>query len=300
MVSREDDRYPIEITHVIDGDGFQAKALDGSNRAVEVRLYAIDAPEGGQKYGQEATKHLRQVVRDGRFWLQVRGQDPNGRTVAVVYKDSLETSHTLNYLMVRAGWAYWYSHYEDGGNELGLKEAEVTAYMEGLGVWQEPGLERPWAFKERVRQEVEEKARQEKLRQEAEEKARQERDRREADERARVARERREADERARQERVRREDKERARRERLRREADEKARQERVRREDEERARRERLRQEAEERARRKAGEGERRETEERERPVIALTPEKERRLAEAKEIRDGIARQRMTEDRER
>ena len=161
MVSREDDRYPIEITHVIDGDGFQAKALDGSNRAVEVRLYAIDAPEGGQKYGQEATKHLRQVVRDGRFWLQVRGQDPNGRTVAVVYKDSLETSHTLNYLMVRAGWAYWYSHYEDGGNELGLREAEATAYMEGVGVWQEPGLERPWAFKERVRQEAEEKARQE-------------------------------------------------------------------------------------------------------------------------------------------
>ena len=174
MVSREDDRYPIEITHVIDGDGFQAKALDGSNRAVEVRLYAIDAPEGGQKYGQEATKHLRQVVRDGRFWLQVRGQDPNGRTVAVVYKDSLETSHTLNYLMVRAGWAYWYSHYEDGGNELGLREAEATAYMEGVGVWQEPGLERPWAFKERVRQEAEEKVRQEKLRQEAEEKARQE------------------------------------------------------------------------------------------------------------------------------
>ena len=174
MVSREDDRYPIEITHVIDGDGFQAKALDGSNRAVEIRLYAIDAPEGGQKYGQEATKHPRQVVRDGRFWLQVRGQDPNGRTVAVVYKDSLETSHTLNYLMVRAGWAYWYSHYEDGGNELGLKEAEATAYMEGVGVWQEPGLERPWAFKERVRQEAEEKVRQERVRQEAEEKARQE------------------------------------------------------------------------------------------------------------------------------
>lgn len=174
MVSREDDRYPIEITHVIDGDGFQAKALDGSNRAVEVRLYAIDAPEGGQKYGQEATKHLRQVVRDGRFRLQVRGQDPNGRTVAVVYKDSLETSHTLNYLMVRAGWAYWYSHYEDGGNELGLREAEATAYMEGVGVWQEPGLERPWAFKERVRQEAEEKVRQERVRQEAEEKARQE------------------------------------------------------------------------------------------------------------------------------
>ena len=32
MVSMENDRYPIEITRVIDGDGFLAKALDGSNR----------------------------------------------------------------------------------------------------------------------------------------------------------------------------------------------------------------------------------------------------------------------------
>ena len=111
---------------------------------------------------------------------------------------------------------------------------------------------------------------------------------------------RREDKERARLARLRREDQERPRRERLRREAGEKARQERVRREDEKRARISRLRQEAEERARRKAGEGERRETEERELPVIALTPKKERRLAEAKEIRDDLARRRMTEDRER
>ena len=34
----------------------------------------------------------------------------------------------MNYLMVRAGWAYWYSHYEGSGNELGLREAEATAY----------------------------------------------------------------------------------------------------------------------------------------------------------------------------
>ena len=114
-------------------------------------------------------------MKNGRFWLQVIGDpDPNGRTVAVVYKDSLENSHTLNYLMVRAGWAYWYSHYEDGENELRLKEAEATAYMEGVGVWQEPGVERPWTFKERMRQEAKERENQE-----AEEKARREAEERE-------------------------------------------------------------------------------------------------------------------------
>ena len=208
-------------------------------------------------------------MKNGRLWLQVIGKpDPNGRTVAVVYKDSLETSHTLNYLMVRAGWAYWYSHYEDGGNELGLKEAEATAYMEGVGVWQEPGLERPWTFKERMRQEVGERERQEKLRQEAEEKARQEKLRREAEEEGR-----REVEERERPVIA-------LTPERERRLAESRKIQESIVR-------------------RRLAGEGARREAEE-EQPVIALTPERERRLAESREMQESIARRRLAEERKR
>ena len=171
MVKREDE-FPIEITRVTDGDGFEARALDGSDRTFEVRLYAIDAPEGTQKYGKEATDHLRQEVKGGRFWLEVIGKpDPHGRTVAVVYKDTYDTAHTLNYLMVRTGWAYWYFEF-DKGNSFGLREAEIAAYMDCKGVWQEPEVERPWTFKERMRQEADERACQEKLRQEAEERER--------------------------------------------------------------------------------------------------------------------------------
>ena len=168
MVNREDD-FPIEITRVIDGDGFEARALDGSDRTFEVRLYAIDAPEGTQKYGKEATDHLRQEVKGGRFWLEVKGTDPNGRTVAVVYKDTYDTVHTLNYLMVRTGWAYWYFGY-DTGNSFGLREAEIAAYMDCKGVWQEPEVERPWDYKKRIRLEIEDY--QERIRLETEEKER--------------------------------------------------------------------------------------------------------------------------------
>ena len=177
MVNREDE-FPIEITRVTDGDGFEARALDGSDRTFEVRLYAIDAPEGTQKYGKEATDHLRQEVKGGRFWLEGKGTDPHGRTLAVVYKDTYDTAHTLNYLMVRTGWAYWYFEF-DKGNSFGLREAEIAAYMDCKGVWQEPEVERPWTFKERMRQEAKERACQEKLRQEAEEEARREAEERE-------------------------------------------------------------------------------------------------------------------------
>ena len=167
MVISEDYRFPIEIIRVIDGDGFKARALDGTNRELEVRLYAIDAPEGRQKYGREATNHLRNLTEVGHFWLEAKNQDPHGRTIAIVYKDGIDAEHTLNYAMVRDGWAYWYSRYErqykktpegelemtEPLNELGLKEAEQQAHTEDRGVWVEPGVERPWQYKIRVAEE---------------------------------------------------------------------------------------------------------------------------------------------------
>ena len=167
MVISEDYRFPIEILQVIDGDGFKARAQDGTNRELEVRLYAIDAPEGRQKYGREATNHLRNLTKVGRFWLVTKDQDPHGRTIAIVYKDGIDAEHTLNYAMVRDGWAYWYSRYErdynrtpegelemtEPLNELGLKEAEQQAHTEGKGVWIEPDVERPWQYKIRVAEE---------------------------------------------------------------------------------------------------------------------------------------------------
>ena len=164
MVINEDNRFPIEIIRVVDGDGFSAHALDGTNKDIEVRLFAVDAPEGRQKYGRESTDHLRNLTRQGRFWVEVKDQDQYGRVIGIVYKDGLDLKNTLNYSMVRDGWAYWYSRYErertetpDGDlviteprNELGLREAEAQAYMESKGVWVEPDLERPWDYKQRL------------------------------------------------------------------------------------------------------------------------------------------------------
>ena len=164
MVINEDNRFPIEIVRVVDGDGFRARALDGTNRDIEVRLFAIDAPEGRQKYGRESTDHLRNLTRQGRFWVEVKDQDRYGRVIGIVYKDSFDAEHSLNYAMVKDGWAYWYSGYErqrnwtpegemeitEPQNELGLREAEALAYMESRGVWVEPDLERPWDYKRRL------------------------------------------------------------------------------------------------------------------------------------------------------
>ena len=175
MKNREDNRFPIEIISVVDGDGFKARALDGSNREIEVRLFAIDAPEGRQEYGRESTDHLRNLTTEGRFWLEAKAYDHYGRVIGIVYKDGSNAEHTLNYAMVRDGWAYWYSQYErpwvkppddetgihETQNELGLREAEISAYMEEpipRGFWVDPNAERPWDYKKRIREEAERRA----------------------------------------------------------------------------------------------------------------------------------------------
>ena len=159
MQIRRRDRFPIEITYIPDGDGFNARVLGGSGQTFSnVRLFAIDAPELAQKYGEQSGNYLRSLTRNGRFFMEIVEEDRYRRLVAIVYKDGIDATNTLNYIMVREGWAYWYSDF-DPEDRLGIRDAEAQAYMEGKGVWREPDLERPWDYKDRIRREEAERTR---------------------------------------------------------------------------------------------------------------------------------------------
>ena len=75
---------------------------------------------------RQRRNHLRNLTKVGRFWLETKNQDPHGRTIAIVYKDGKDAEHTLNYAMVRDGWAYWYSRYERQYNKTPDGELEMT------------------------------------------------------------------------------------------------------------------------------------------------------------------------------
>ncbi len=149
---RDYGEYPIEVLGVIDGDRFEARALDGSGQTFrEVRLYGIDAPEDGQEFSSEATEHLRHLAESikGSLWMEIKDIDLDGRQVAVVHINAQE--ETLNRAMVEAGWAYWHSDL-DPDNALGLQEAQRRAFTDGRGVWQDGGSEeRPWDYRDRMR-----------------------------------------------------------------------------------------------------------------------------------------------------
>ena len=149
--------FPLEIKRVIDGDGFDALVFGTPNTeepVQEIRLFGIDAPEMAQRYGEEAAEYLSSLVGDARLYMEVVNYDPFGRQVAIVYRNSFEKEETLNYLMVKSGWAYWYQNF-DPENRLGLREAEGEAFFGHLGIWQDGGNEeRPWDYKARRNREA--------------------------------------------------------------------------------------------------------------------------------------------------
>ena len=149
-------RILVVVSYVIDGDSLHVRPVGRGGaigEEIELRLFAIDAPEIGQRYSARARSHLIRLAR-GRFLLDVLDVDHYGRTVGVLYQRSPEQS--VNLLMVRDGWARYDDLYDRegyGGRRLGLERAEGLAESEGKGIWSDPGYNlAPWEYRRIQRQ----------------------------------------------------------------------------------------------------------------------------------------------------
>ncbi len=140
---RKGDDIVVRITRVVDGDTVDVEDKWGDT--IRVRLYAIDAPERSQPYGNWATDVLNSV--NGSDWmLRVQDTDRYGRVVGVFY-DGEDIQNSLNVQMVRGGVAY---HYDRYGALPGGSEAEAYARVERAGLWAHD-LEHPADYRRRMR-----------------------------------------------------------------------------------------------------------------------------------------------------
>ncbi len=142
----------VEVVAVQDGDSLIVRPMDSrSGREMRVRLFAIDAPERGQKGGGEAREYLRQLVA-GRtdLMLDPVHTDQYRRQVAVLYYRRAGRRRSVNRMMVEQGLARWYSSY--GGRELGLEQAERAARRHRRGLWAARGHTAPWEHRRVQRQ----------------------------------------------------------------------------------------------------------------------------------------------------
>ena len=142
------------INRVIDGDtvlvtlGRKPWLFFLGPKKDRIRLYGIDAPESSQKGGTESTKYLRKIIgKTRKIALEPVATDQYGRTVGLIYDPTKSRENSYNYQMVKAGQAHCYMVGAQDKNRY--QEAEISARLNGHGLWKEKTPEKPWDYRKK-------------------------------------------------------------------------------------------------------------------------------------------------------
>ncbi len=115
-------------------DGDTLTVLDAEKTQHKIRLSAIDAPEIGQDFGQEAKHQLSDLTFGKTVMIEGNKIDRHGRRVAKV----LINGRDANLEMVVVGLAWWYKDYqrEQSSRDREIyNAAEADARSRKLGLW---------------------------------------------------------------------------------------------------------------------------------------------------------------------
>lgn len=141
-----------KVVKVQDGDAILVQ--DDSRNERWVRFMAVDAPEAGQPYYQEASQRLRDLVLNKRVTVQYYGLDKWGRHIGLVYQtDAGESRQEVGYQLVQEGHVFvWEGVGKYGDLFNPYIEAEQRARQERKGLWKDnPDPERPEVYRRRLR-----------------------------------------------------------------------------------------------------------------------------------------------------
>ncbi len=130
------------VVGVLDGDSLVV-LRDG--RQVIVRLHGVDAPEGGQAYGNVSKRALSNLVFGKTVAVDVRDIDQYQRSVARVTLEGEDVSLE----MIRGGYAWHYAHYS---RDARYAAAQREARAAQRGLWQDRTPIAPWDYRSMRRQ----------------------------------------------------------------------------------------------------------------------------------------------------
>ena len=127
-----------KVVSVIDGDTFIL--LNAYKQQVRIRLYGIDCPERAQDFGQAAKKYAGDLVFNKVVKVTDKGLDRYGRTLGIVYLDTLN----INEKLIQEGYAWHYVYY-DKNPAWDADEANARERKKGLWVMAAPVP--PWDWR---------------------------------------------------------------------------------------------------------------------------------------------------------
>jgi micrococcal nuclease len=129
------------VTHVTDGDTLWVRPAAGG-APVALRLLDLDAPEGCQRFGPQASAALRKRVHRQAVRVHTQGSDDYRRQLARVE----HRGEDIGAWMVRQGFA-WSGSFRGKAGPYAALEAQARAARRGL--WAQPGALEPRAFRKR-------------------------------------------------------------------------------------------------------------------------------------------------------
>lgn len=130
----------IRVANVTDGDTVRA-LIEGQE--VDIRLYGIDCPEGGQSFGKAAQQALKQILTGREISIKVLDRDRYGRLVALVFADGAN----VNEAMVSSGYAWTYPQYCKQSFCNDWRQNQRVAQSTRKGLWQEVEPIPPWEWR---------------------------------------------------------------------------------------------------------------------------------------------------------
>lgn len=116
------------VTWVADGDTIEVEVAD---ELIDVRLVALNTPDQGECYADQAQDHLVETLRDHTVRLEIVGEDQFGRTLAHVF----DGDRHVNLELVTLGLALASTPGESDAHGEAIPEAEEEAYTSGRGLW---------------------------------------------------------------------------------------------------------------------------------------------------------------------
>ena len=126
-------------------NGYSMLVRSATQKRIKLRLYGIDAPALGQKWGAEAKDALRQMLWQ-TVTIQEMGIDRYKRTVAIVS----HMGRCINLELVATGNAWFFPKYCQAAWVCGqIKMAEAEARGKRLGLWADKESVPPWEWRKR-------------------------------------------------------------------------------------------------------------------------------------------------------
>jgi len=133
------DTFKAQVLHVVDGDTIHISA---GGQETTVRLMAVDCPESGQRFGEDATRLVSELTSGKQVIVRGSEHDKYGRLLAdVILLDGCDLSLRL----VASGNAWWYRKYAPNDKALEILENEARQAKRGL--WADSSPIPPWEFR---------------------------------------------------------------------------------------------------------------------------------------------------------